>query len=84
MLVILQIVGALLILAPFVAQQFGKLETDAPAYLWPNLVGSGALAALAALSGQWGFLLLEGVWAAVTVRSILRRSKSPDKRVLAA
>jgi hypothetical protein len=84
MLVILQIVGALLILAPFVAQQFGRLDTDAPAYLWPNLIGSGALAALAAVSGQWGFLLLEGVWAAVTIRSILRRSKSADDPVVAA
>ena len=72
MLVILQIIGALLILAPFVAQQFGKLNTDEPAYLWPNLIGSGALATLAALNSQWGFLLLEGVWAAVTIRSILR------------
>lgn len=75
MLVILQVIGALLILAPFVAQQFGKLSTDAPGYLWPNLIGSGALAALAALNGQWGFLLLEAVWTAVTVRSILRPSQ---------
>lgn len=74
MLVILQVIGALLILAPFVAQQFGKVNTDAPAYLWPNLIGSGALAILATLNGQWGFVLLEGVWAAVTIRSILRPS----------
>ena len=73
MLVIVQVIGALLILAPFTAQQFGKLGAEAPAYLWPNLIGSGALAALAVLNGQWGFVLLEGVWAAVTARSILSR-----------
>jgi hypothetical protein len=84
MLVALQIVGALLILAPFVAQQFGRLDTDAPAYLWPNLIGSGALAALAALGGQWGFLLLEGVWGAVTARSILRRRTQADEPTVAA
>jgi hypothetical protein len=44
MLVIVQIVGALLVLVPFVAQQFGKLNADASAYLWPNAVGSAALA----------------------------------------
>jgi hypothetical protein len=72
MLVIVQIVGALLVLAPFAAQQFGKLGAEAPSYLWPNLVGSATLAVLAGISGQWGFLLLEAAWAAVAARSIVR------------
>lgn len=76
MLVALQIVGALLILAPFTAQQLGKLTAESAAYLWPNLVGSGALAILAVLNGQWGFVLLEGVWAAVTARSLLSGSRT--------
>ena len=71
MLVIVQVVGALLILAPFAAHQFGSLSSDTPAYLWPNLIGSAALAVLAAISGQWGFLLLEAAWAAVAARSII-------------
>jgi hypothetical protein len=71
MLVIVQVVGALLVLVPFAAQQFGKLGADAAAYLWPNAVGSAALAVLAADNGQWGFLLLEAVWAAVAVRGIV-------------
>ena len=33
MLVIVQVVGALLVLVPFAAQQFGKLNADASAYL---------------------------------------------------
>jgi hypothetical protein len=72
MLVIVQVVGALLILMPFAAHQFGKLSADAPGYLWPNLIGSAALAVLASIGGQWGFLLLEAAWAAVAARSILR------------
>jgi hypothetical protein len=72
MLVIVQVVGALLVLAPFAAQQFGKVNADASVYLWPNAIGSAALAVLAAISGQWGFLLLEAVWAAVAIRSIIR------------
>jgi hypothetical protein len=80
MLVALQIVGALLILAPFAAQQFGKLGADEAAYLWPNLIGSGALAVLAAINHQWGFLLLEGVWAAVTARSIIGANRDSGPR----
>ncbi len=72
MLVIVQIIGALLILAPFAAQQFGTLSADTPAYLWPNLIGSGLLAVLAAVGNQWGFLLLEVAWAAVAARGLVR------------
>jgi hypothetical protein len=71
MLVALQIIGALLILAPFTAQQLGKLQADAAAYLWANLIGSGLLTALAVVNAQWGFVLLEGVWAVVSARSIV-------------
>jgi hypothetical protein len=67
----------LLVLVPFAAQQFGKLGADASAYLWPNAVGSAALAVLAAMSGQWGFLLLEAVWAAVAARSIVGPTPCP-------
>ena len=72
MLVVVQIAGALLVLVPFAAQQFGKLNANASAYLWPNAVGSAVLALLAATNGQWGFLLLEAVWAAVAAWSIIR------------
>jgi hypothetical protein len=71
MLVMVQLVGALLILAPFAAHQLGKLGSDAPVYLWPNLIGSAALAVLAGITGQWGFLLLEAAWAAVAARSLI-------------
>jgi protein-S-isoprenylcysteine O-methyltransferase Ste14 len=73
MLVIVQIVGALLVLLPFTAQQLGKLRADAPAYLWPNLIGSALLAVLAIIGAQWGFLLLEGAWAGVSARALLAR-----------
>lgn len=74
MLVLLQICGALLIVAPFAAQQFGRVSPDAPAYLWPNLIGSALLAALAVAGRQWGFVLLEAVWATVAARSLIRRT----------
>ena len=76
---ILQVVGALLILAAFVAAQTGRMRTEAVSYLWLNLVGSAILAVLAALSSNWGFLLLEGVWAAVSAWSLgLRAYRRPS------
>lgn len=63
---IVQLAGALPILIAFVAAQFGRLQTDATPYLWLNLVGSSILAAVAFAGAQWGFLLLECVWAAVS------------------
>jgi hypothetical protein len=67
----LQIVGALLILVPFAWQQLGTLRADSAMYLWPNLAGSLILAVLAASGEQWGFLLLEGVWALVAARGLV-------------
>jgi hypothetical protein len=63
---IVQVVGALLILAAFAAAQFGWLGTSSRRYLVLNLVGSVVLTALAWHERQWGFLLLEAVWAVVS------------------
>jgi hypothetical protein len=72
---ILQLVGALLVLAPFTAVQLGRTSPASTGYLVFNLVGSGTLAALALIGSQWGFLLLEGVWAIVTARSLVRHAR---------
>ena len=63
---IVQVVGALLILAAFMAAQFGWLGTSSRLYLVLNLVGSVVLTGLAWHERQWGFLLLEAVWAVVS------------------
>lgn len=63
---LIQVIGALLILAAFAAVQFDRMRTDSALYLTLNLVGSAILAVLALGSEQWGFVLLEGVWAIVS------------------
>lgn len=62
----IQVIGALVILAAFAASQLGELKTDSRLYLLLNLVGSAVLTVLAVIEGQIGFILLEGVWAAVS------------------
>jgi uncharacterized membrane protein YhaH (DUF805 family) len=67
MLDVLQIIGALLVLAAFVALQVKRMRPTSYTYLTLNAGGSALLALLAVIGHQWGFLLLEGTWAAVSV-----------------
>lgn len=70
---VLQMAGAVLILAAYIASQAGRLRPEAVLYLALNFTGSGILAVLAAVDRQWGFLLLEGVWALVSLLGLIRK-----------
>jgi len=68
---VVQIIGSLLVLAAFVAAQRGWLNQRSSVYLLLNFLGSAVLSAAAVAGGQWGFLLLEGVWAVVSATGLL-------------
>jgi len=70
---VVQIIGSLLVLAAFVAAQRGWLNQRSTVYLLLNFLGSAVLSAAAVAGGQWGFLLLEGVWALVSAAGLLSR-----------
>jgi len=75
---IVQVVGALLILAGFAGAQFGFLNQRSNMYLVLNLIGSAILAWLAWVDRQWGFLLLETVWALVSLLGIVQLARGQE------
>jgi hypothetical protein len=68
---LVQILGSLLVLAGFGFAQLGVLDQKSRRYLVLNMLGSGVLAVDAVIERQWGFLLLEGVWAIVSAISLI-------------
>lgn len=68
----IQLAGALLVLAAFILAQANRLSTTSRVYLTLNFVGAAILAVDAAVHRQPGFLLLEGVWALVSLWGLLR------------
>ena len=66
-----EVAGAILILAAFVLTQFRGLDRHGFPYLALNLAGAIVLAVIAGLHQQWGFLLLQGVWAIVALWGLL-------------
>lgn len=75
---VIEIVGALTILVAFAAAQAGKLRQRTITYQLLNLLGSGVLATIAAVQLSWGFLLLEGSWAVISLLGLLNLQRHKD------
>lgn len=69
---VVQIVGALLILIAYAAAQLRIMDPHSKAYLLLNLAGAIVLGILAWFEQLWGFLLLETVWAGVSLWSLVQ------------
>ncbi|WP_019971601.1 hypothetical protein [Mycobacterium sp. 141] len=80
----LQFVGALGILTPFTLMQFRRWSTRSWPYLALNFAGASVLTWLAAVESQWGFVILQGVWALVALIGLIRRAATRNTQSEAA
>ena len=72
---LISVAGALLVLVAYAGQQMGVIDRTNSLYSWMNLIGSLVLTVIAFRGQQWGFMLLEGVWAIVSVPPLLARRR---------
>jgi hypothetical protein len=71
---LLSLTGAVLILAAFAGSTFGWLDSKGQRYAALNFFGSAALAYVATVGLQYGFILLEGSWALISLYGWVRAS----------
>ncbi len=76
---ILSLTGATLVLLGFGGQQFAGLKADHLAYGLLNLVGSALLAVTAVIPLNAGVLVLESVWALMSLNIVVKALRARPK-----
>jgi hypothetical protein len=78
---VVSVLGALAVLAAYAANQFRLIGPSNLSYSVMNFVGSAVLTVIAVVEAQWGFLLLEGVWALLSLWGVITilRGGSPGE-----
>jgi hypothetical protein len=69
---LISLVGAVMVLGAYLAYQAGRMGREDRAFNALNAVGSGLLTWVAVVDRRWGFILLEGIWALVSLWPLLR------------
>ncbi len=72
---LISIIGAVVILGAYLALQRGWLDSKDRSYSAMNFVGAALLTWVALADRRWGFILLEGTWALLSVPGMLRRAQ---------
>lgn len=70
---VISLIGAALILVAYAGSQAGKMNRQDVSYNLLNLLGSGLLAWVAIVNRQAGFIILETVWAALSIKPLFAK-----------
>lgn len=73
---LVSLVGAVLILAGYLALQLGWMSGQNRWFNVLNLVGSSLLAWVAVVDWRIGFIVLEGAWAVLSLAGLIRGTTS--------
>lgn len=71
----ISLLGAAALLVAYVASQSGRMRTASAVYNILNFVGSGLLAWVAIHDRRIGFIILEVVWALVSLPPLFRAAR---------
>ena len=76
------VLGAAALLIAFVGSQRGaeRLRAGTPLYNLLNLIGALILLYVAVIDRRTGFIILEAVWAAVTIPPLIRWAREASSR----
>ncbi|HET7584912.1 MAG TPA: hypothetical protein VFK13_08395 [Gemmatimonadaceae bacterium] len=77
---LLSVVGAVMILAAYIAYQRGWMGREQRLYNALNFVGSGLLTVVAVRDGRWGFIALEAIWALLSLPPLIRPPRNARAR----
>lgn len=74
---VVSVTGAVLVLAAYAALQRGALSQGDRWFNLLNFIGSSLLAWIAIVDHRWGFILLEVIWALLSLPPLIRRKRAP-------
>ena len=74
----IQVAGALAVLLGFALAQLRILDARSYSYLALNLAGASVLAVDALIGREWGFFVLESIWAVVSSAGLTARLVGRD------
>ncbi len=80
MIQFVSIIGAALILIGYAAHQGGWMGRDSLRYHVINAAGGAILLVVAIQAIQIGFILLEGVWTAISLAAIVRVTRGSNSK----
>ncbi len=69
---VVSVLGALAVLAAFVANQLGWIRPSQLSYAAANFLGAGILTFVAVVDRQAGFVVLQGSWTVISLLGIVR------------